>query len=75
MVSYSWGVQKNGEPGLLFHDEINRFNPTPRLGTIDCAEAILMAWKLKLKGITMYREGSRRNAVLNLKGTPADSGV
>jgi len=26
----------------------------------DCAEALLMAWSLKLKGITIYRTGSRR---------------
>ena len=39
----------------------------------DCAEALLMAWKLKLKGITMYRAGSRRNVVLTLKDTPMDS--
>jgi ribonucleoside-diphosphate reductase alpha chain len=35
----------------------------------DCANAILMAWKLKLKGITMYRTGSRQNVVLSLKDT------
>jgi ribonucleotide reductase alpha subunit len=28
-----------------------------------------MAWKLKLKGITMYRTGSRQNVVLSLKDT------
>jgi len=39
----------------------------------DCAEALLMAWKLKLKGITIYRAGSRRNVVLTLKDTPMDS--
>ncbi len=25
----------------------------------DCEDALLMAWKLKLKGITLYRTGSR----------------
>ena len=39
----------------------------------DCAEALLMAWNLKLKGITIYRAGSRRNVVLTLKDTPMDS--
>ena len=39
----------------------------------DCAEALLMAWQLKLKGITIYRAGSRRNVVLSLKETPVDS--
>jgi len=33
----------------------------------DCAEALLMAWKLGLKGITIYRTGSREDVVLALK--------
>ena len=38
----------------------------------DCAEALLMAWSLKLKGITIYRTGSREDVVLSLKEpTPA----
>jgi ribonucleoside-diphosphate reductase, adenosylcobalamin-dependent len=35
----------------------------------DCAEALLMAWKLGLKGITIYRTGSREDVVLALKET------
>jgi len=35
----------------------------------DCAEALLMAWSLKLKGITIYRTGSREDVVLALKET------
>ncbi|MDD1693164.1 MAG: adenosylcobalamin-dependent ribonucleoside-diphosphate reductase, partial [Methanoregula sp.] len=35
----------------------------------DCAEALLMAWSLKLKGITIYRTGSREDVVLSLKET------
>ena len=37
----------------------------------DCAEALLMAWRLRLKGITIYRTGSREDVVLALK----DSGL
>ena len=33
----------------------------------DCEEALLMAWKLGLKGITIYRTGSRDDVVLALK--------
>jgi len=39
----------------------------------DCEDALLMAWKLKLKGITMYRTGSRQNVVLSLKKTASES--
>jgi ribonucleoside-diphosphate reductase alpha chain len=37
----------------------------------DCAEALLMAWRLGLKGITVYRTGSRESVVLALKEEPA----
>jgi ribonucleoside-diphosphate reductase alpha chain len=38
------GIYKNGEPGLLFKDEIERYNPRPDIGTLNpnpCAEALL----------------------------------
>lgn len=43
----------------------------------DIINAIFMAWKMKCKGITIYRNGSRENEVLNLKKEekPSDAGT
>lgn len=34
LVNYAW---LNGEPGIVFIDEVNRTNPLPGLGPIDCS--------------------------------------
>jgi ribonucleoside-diphosphate reductase alpha chain len=34
LVHYAW---LNGEPGIVFIDEVNRTNPLPGLGAIDCS--------------------------------------
>ena len=55
------------------HASISKTINLPNTATKeDCANALLMAWKLKLKGITMYRTGSRQNVVLSLKDIKLD---
>jgi ribonucleoside-diphosphate reductase alpha chain len=55
------------------HASISKTINMPNTATREeCADALLMAWKLKLKGITIYRIGSRQNVVLSLKDAALD---
>ncbi|MFY9799775.1 MAG: adenosylcobalamin-dependent ribonucleoside-diphosphate reductase, partial [Methanoregula sp.] len=55
------------------HASISKTINMPTTATREeCADALLMAWKLKLKGITIYRTGSRQNEVLSLKNAALD---
>jgi ribonucleoside-diphosphate reductase alpha chain len=67
IIKHAWW---NGDPGVLFIDKINKFNPTPKIGEIEstnpCGEACLLPYESCILG-SINLSNLIRNKKFNFK--------
>lgn len=66
-ITPEWHVKMQAGLQEYCHSAISKTINAPREATLaDVAEVYMLAYKLKCKGVTVYRDGSREGQVLNI---------
>ena len=68
-ITPEWHVKIQAHFQKWIDNAVSKTVNLPSSATIkDVAEIFILAWKMKCKGVTVYRDGSRKAQVLTVKG-------